>query len=85
MSILFEHVTAVTMDPAADLSGEVGYVPLTYLAQFFGSELVHVQGIFPGFLLKMRYCGFGVFYLGACRHGFGTRNEGHHLVGLFFR
>ena len=29
----------VTMDTAADLSGEVGYVPLTYLAQFFGFQV----------------------------------------------
>lgn len=54
-------------------------------AQFLGGKLVHVQGIFPGFLLKMRHSGFGEFYLGACRHGFGTRNEGHHIAGLFFR
>lgn len=27
------------MDTAADLSGEVGYVPLTYLAQFFGFQV----------------------------------------------
>ena len=29
----------MTMDTAADLSGEVGYVPLAYLAQFFGLSL----------------------------------------------
>ena len=29
----------MTMDTAADLSGEVGYVPLTYLAQFFGFQV----------------------------------------------
>ena len=29
----------MNMDTAADLSGEVGYVPLAYLAQFFGLSL----------------------------------------------
>ena len=33
----------MTMDTAADLSGEVGYVPLAYLAQFFGLSLTWLR------------------------------------------
>ncbi len=29
----------MTMDTAADLSGSVGYVPLVYLARFFGIQV----------------------------------------------